>query len=354
MAQSTSTVVLEPAAREVATMTARPPFLFQLGPQGGRAKLDELQSGDTARPDVDITDIELPVGPSGQIRVRIVRPIGHRNGHHGHDRTDRFSERFRHAAEDIMGTSGDSGRGIAHPVILFVHGAGWVFGDATTHDRLIREIAVRSDAAVVFPEYTRAPEARFPIALEECYAVARWAAERGGEHGLDGSRMAIAGDSVGGNMATVLTMIAKDRSGPRFRHQVLLYPVTDADFDTDSYREFAEGYYLGREGMIWFWDQYLPDPAVRCDPMASPLRADPEQLAGLPPALVVTNEADVLRDEGEAYAARLREVDVPVTQVRFQGIIHDMMMLDAMAGTSAARAATALAAMTLRDALYGS
>jgi acetyl esterase len=358
MAQSTTTAVLDPAAREVATLTANPPFLFQLGPDRGRAKLDELQAGGIPRPDAEIEDVVVPGGPSGQIPVRIVRPPPQQNG----DRRDqnagredpfgRLSARVRQATENMLGNNGATGTTL--PAILFIHGAGWVFGDAATHDRLIRELAAQSGAAVVFPEYSRSPEARFPIALEESYAVARWVAEHGAAYGLDGSRMAIAGDSVGGNMATVLAMMSKERNGPRFRAQVLLYPVTDADFDTDSYREFAEGYYLGREGMIWFWDQYLPDSGRRSDPMASPLRASTEQLEGLPPALITTNEADVLRDEGEAYASRLREAGVPVTQVRFQGIIHDMAMLDALADTSAARSATSLAALTLRDALHGS
>jgi acetyl esterase len=237
-------------------------------------------------------------------------------------------------------------------VILYLHGAGWVFGNSHTHDRLIRELAVRSQAAVVFPEYSRSPEARFPTALEECYAVAQWITQNGTGHGLDPSRMSVAGDSVGGNMATVLAMMAKDRRGPRFVKQVLFYPVTDANFDTGSYREFAEGYHLGREGMMWFWDQYLPDPLKRTDPMAAPLRANLDQLRGLPPALIITGEADVLRDEGEAYANKLRQAGVPVTEVRYQGIIHDFVMLNALADTNAARAATAQAAMTLHNALH--
>ena len=173
----------------------------------------------------------------------------------------------------------------------------------------------------------------------------------GPERGLDPSRIAIAGDSVGGNMSAAVTLLAKQRGGPAFRHQVLFYPVTDASFDTDSYHQFATGYYLRRDAMQWSWDQYTTDPAQRAEPTASPLRASLEQLAGLPPALVITAEADVVRDEGEAYADKLRQAGVPVTADRFQAIIHDFVMLNALADTNAARGAITLATDTLRTAL---
>jgi acetyl esterase len=316
---TTMQVTLEPAARRFAEATANPPYLFDLGPQRGRETVDQVQSGEIAKPDADLEDLTLSGGPTGEIRVRVVRPKG--------------------------------ARGVL-PVVLYLHGAGWVFGNAHTHDRLIRELATRSGAAVVFPEYSRSPEARYPVALEECYSVARWAAEQGAERNLDGSRMAVAGDSVGGNMATALTLLAKERGGPKFAEQVLFYPVTDANFDTSSYHQFAEGYFLRRDAMQWFWDQYTTDPAQRDEITASPLRASTEQLTGLPPALVITGEADPLRDEGEAYAGKLRQAGVPVTAVRYEGIIHDFVMLNDLAETQAARAATAQAAAFLRDALY--
>ncbi|HEY2671045.1 MAG TPA: alpha/beta hydrolase [Rugosimonospora sp.] len=318
MSQSTTTVVLEPAAREVAEVAAKPPFLFQMPPAQGRETLNQLQSNPVPKPDVDMQEMMVPGGPSGQVPVRIVRP------------------------KNAKGTL---------PTVVYLHGAGWVFGDANTHDRLIRELSVLSGAAIVFPEYSRAPEARYPVALEECYAVACYVAEHGGENNLDGSRMAVAGDSVGGNLATVLTMLAKQRGGPRFLEQVLFYPVTDANFDTDSYHEFAEGFYLGREEMMWFWDQYLPDQGQRSDPTASPLRASLDDLRGLPPTLIITDEADILRDEGEAYAAKLRTAGVPVVEVRYQGMIHDFVMLNSLAGTGPARAAIAQAGAFLRGAL---
>ncbi|EWT02331.1 esterase [Intrasporangium oryzae NRRL B-24470] len=311
-------VNLEPAAQAFCDATANPPYLFDLGPEKGRQVVDDVQSGTVARQPVDIVDTRVPGGPTGEVSVRILRP--------------------QHSPASL-------------PVIVYVHGAGWVFGNSHTHDRLIRELAVRTQAAVVFPNYTLSPGARYPTAVEESFAVAQWVAAHGLEFGLDGERIAVAGDSVGGNMTIALTLLAKERGGVAFRHQVLFYPVTDANFDTPSYHEFAEGYFLRRDAMEWFWDQYTTDPAERAQITASPLRATTEQLAGLPPALVITGEADVLRDEGERYASKLRAAGVPVTAVRFGGIIHDFVMLNALADTQAARGAMSLAASTLRQAL---
>jgi acetyl esterase len=235
------------------------------------------------------------------------------------------------------------------PAIVYFHGGGWVFGNAHTHDRLLRELAVGTRSAVVFPSYSLAPEARHPTAVEECFAALSWVAAQGPAHGLDASRLSVAGDSAGGDLAAVMTLLAKQRGGPRIAKQVLFYPVTDASFDTGSYQEFATGYFLRRDAMQWFWDQYAPDPAARAQITASPLRASLDQLRGLPPALVITAEADVLRDEGEAYANKLRAAGVRVTAVRFQGAIHDFVMLNALAGTTAARGAIALANAFLSD-----
>jgi acetyl esterase/lipase len=226
-----------------------------------------------------------------------------------------------------------------------------VFGDAHTHDRLVRELAVGAGAAVVFPEYQRSPEARYPVAIEQNYAVAQWVASGGAGRGLDPSRIAVVGDSVGGNMTAALTLMAKARGGPQLAAQVLFYPVTDASFDTGSYEQFAEGFYLRRDGMRWFWDQYITDEDQRGEITASPLRATTEQLAGLPRALVITAEADVLRDEGEAYSRKLREAGVDVTATRYEGIVHDFVMLNGLRGTNAAGAAIAQAVQYLRDAL---
>ncbi|MEU5795719.1 alpha/beta hydrolase [Streptomyces sp. NPDC047813] len=317
-AETAARPVLEPAAAAFAEATANPPYLFDLGPVEGRKAVDEVQSGESAKPAVDEEWVNVQGGPTGSVRARVVRPAG------------------------ATGTL---------PVIVYIHGAGWVFGNAHTHDRLVRELAVGARAAVVFPEYDLSPEARYPVAIEQNYAVAQWVVGEGAERGLDATRIAVAGDSVGGNMSAALTLMAKERGDVPLLQQVLFYPVTDASFDTPSYHEFAEGYFLRRDAMRWFWDQYTTDEKQRAEITASPLRATLEQLTGLPPALVVTGEADVLRDEGEAYAARLRAAGVPVTAVRYQGIIHDFVMLDALRATHAAEAAIAQAVAVLRTAL---
>ncbi|MET8788122.1 MULTISPECIES: alpha/beta hydrolase [unclassified Streptomyces] len=317
--QNTPTApVLEPAAADFAAATANPPYLFDLGPVEGRKTVDEVQSGEIEKPVVDEEWITVSGGPTGTVRARIVKPAG---------------------------ATG------ALPVVIYIHGAGWVFGNAHTHDRLVRELAVGAKAAVVFPEYDLSPEARYPVAIEQNWTVAKWVVEQGATKDLDATRIAVAGDSVGGNMTAALTLMAKERGGLPLLQQVLFYPVTDASFDTGSYHRFAEGYFLRRDAMQWFWDQYTTDEAQRAEITASPLRATVEQLEGLPPALVITGEADVLRDEGEAYANKLREAGVPVTAVRYQGIIHDFVMLNALRGTHAAEAAVTQAVTVLRRAL---
>ena len=310
--------VLESAAAEFAAATANPPYLFDLGPVEGRKAVDDVQSGEIEKPAVDEEWVTVTGGPTGTVRARIVKPAG---------------------STGVL------------PVIVYIHGAGWVFGNAHTHDRLVRELAVGARAAVVFPEYDLSPEARYPVAIEQNFAVARWVVTDGAAKGLDATRIAVAGDSVGGNMAAALTLMAKERGGLPLVQQVLFYPVTDASFDTASYHQFAEGYFLRGDAMQWFWDQYTTDPAQRAEITASPLRASLEQLADLPPALVVTGEADVLRDEGEAYANKLRQAGVPVTAVRYQGVIHDFVMLNALRGTHAAEGAINQAVAVLRTAL---
>ncbi|WP_328605870.1 alpha/beta hydrolase [Amycolatopsis sp. NBC_00345] len=320
MTANPKNLILEPAAQAFAEATDQPPYLFQLPPAEGRNAVDGVQDGDVAMAPADIEVLTVPGGPNGDVEVRIVKPEG---------------------------VTGEL------PVLVYIHGAGWVFGDFHTHERLVRELAAGTGAAVVFPEYSRSPEARYPVAIEESYAAVKWVVRHGAEKGLDTTRIAIAGDSVGGNMTAALTLMAKERGDVSFLQQVLFYPVTDASFDTESYHEFAEGYFLAREGMKWFWDQYTTDEAQRAEITASPLRASLEQLAGLPPALVITGEADVLRDEGEAYAAKLRAAGVAVTAVRYQAIIHDFVMVNALRGTHAAEAAITQAITVLRRA-FGS
>ncbi|MEY9853132.1 acetyl esterase [Leifsonia sp. EB41] len=318
MAGNPKKIPLEPQAQAFVDATSEPPFLYELTPEDGRAAVDGVQDSSIWKPEIDEEWLEIPGGPTGSVKIRIVKPAG------------------------STGTL---------PVILYTHGAGWVFGDAHTHDRLVRDLAVGVNAAVVFPEYDRSPEVHYPVANEQSYAAAQWVTKHGAEKGLDASRLAVAGDSVGGNMAIALTLMAKERGDVRFAQQVLFYPVTDASFDDGSYEEFAEGYFLSRAGMKWFWDQYTTSEKDRAQITASPLRASVEQLAGLPPALVITGEADVLRDEGEAFARKLRRAGVPVTSVRFGGIIHDFVMVNSMHDTNAAKAAIRLAVAALSDAL---
>jgi len=201
-----------------------------------------------------------------------------------------------------------------------MHGGGWILGNAGTHDRLVRELAVGAQTAVAFVEYTPSPEAHYPVAIEQGYATAQWITRNGASKGLDATRMAVAGESVGGNMTAALALMAKDRGDVSFAQQSMYYPVTDAAMNTASYNQFASGYYLSREAMEWFWNAYAPDPAQRTQITASPGLATAEQLTGLPPALLIVDEADVLRDEGEDYAAKLRAAGVPVTTVRYDGV----------------------------------
>ena len=312
-------VVLERASQEFVDATATPPFIYELTPADARKVLDDVQAAPIDKLDVDDRWITVPA-EVGDVRVRIVRP------------------------PDAAGPL---------PVILYMHGGGWVLGNADTHDRLVRELAVGTGAAVVFVEYDRSPEARYPVAIEQGYATAQWVVREGAANQLDRDRMAVAGDSVGGNMAAALALMANERGDVRFVQQSMYYPVTDAAMDTGSYEQFAEGYFLTAKGMAWFWDAYLPDVDRRSEHFASPLRARDEQLAGLPPAFIIVDEADVLRDEGEAYAARLRAAGNAVTTVRYDGITHDFMMLNPLSSTHATRAAVAQAISILRDALDG-
>lgn len=312
----TERISLEKAAIEFSDANAPHPRIYKLPPEEGRALLEKVQESPVDKLPVDIEDLTVDTGQWGSINVRFVRPEGN---------TDKL------------------------PVIFYIHGAGWVFGSAQTHDKLIRELAVRTNSVVVFPEYSRSPEAKYPTAIEQSYAVLQKLSELAESKGLDLSELAVAGDSVGGNMATVMTILTKERQGLPIQKQLLFYPVTDANFTTDSYQEFAENYFLTKEGMKWFWDQYTTDESERSEITASPLRATSEELADSPPALILTGEADVLRDEGEAYARKLRDAGVAVTQVRFQGMIHDFVMVNSLDQTNATRAAMLLATQWLQQ-----
>src|SRR5262245_398197 len=234
------------------------------------------------------------------------------------------------------------------PVFMFFHGGGWVLGDFPTHERLVRDLVAGSGATGVFVEYDRSPEARYPVAINQAYAATSWVAAHGDEIGVDGGRLAVAGNSVGGNMAAVVALMAKDRGRPNIRCQMLLWPVTNAAFDTASYDEFAEGYFLTRNMMKWFWDSYTTDPRERQDVYASPLQAANERLRGVAPAIIQTAEMDVLRDEGEAYAQKLDRAGVDVACTRHPGLIHDYGLLNAMSQVPGVRSAILQASADLK------
>ena len=310
-------VVLEPAVQHLADATSQPPFVYELGYAEARRVLDDLQSAPIEKLPIDEEWITV-ASSFGDTRVRIVKPQG---------------------AEGPL------------PAVVYMHGGGWVLGNAGTHDRLVREIAVGANAAVAFVEYPNSPEARYPVAIEQGYATAQWVTRAGSSKGLDPSRIAVAGESVGGDMTAALTLMAKERGDVEFVCAGIFYPVTDAAMDTRSYDEFANGPWLTRKAMEWFWDAYIADPAQRSEITASPNRATVEQLRGLPPTLLLVDEADVLRDEGEAYAAKLRLAGVPVTTVRYDGTCHDFMLLNSLSQTRATRAAIGQATAFLREAL---
>lgn len=300
---------------ELAAADATP--VYKETPEHGRTTLLRAQSGPVNKADADIKDwaVESSVG---RLHLRTVRPVGV----------------VRRA-----------------PGILYFHGGGWVLGDADTHDRLVRELAVGTGATVVFVDYARAPEQQYPVAIEQAYAATIYVAEHGEEFGIDAQKLAIAGDSAGGNMATVATLFAKQRSGPHLRGQLLFYPVTDAGFHTRSYEQFADGPWLTRPAMQWFWDQYLPDHHKRQEPHASPLRASLEQLTGLPRALIITAENDVLRDEGEEYGRKLIQAGVKAVVTRYIGAIHDFVMLNSISDAATVRAAIGEAVAFLKEVL---
>lgn len=309
-------ISLEKAAIDFSDDNAEHPRIYELPPEKGRALLEKVQSSDVEKAEVEFADQLLNTGSWGEVNIRVMRP------------------------------KNSTGK---LPVIFYIHGAGWVFGSAKTHDKLIRELAVRTNSIIIFPEYSLSPEAKYPTAVEQNYAILQQLPELSEAQSFDLNRLTVAGDSVGGNMATIMTILTKQRGGLPIKQQLLYYPVTDANFDTESYRQFEEDYYLTKEGMEWFWNQYTTSKEQRAEITASPLRASLDQLKELPSALIINAEADVLRDEGEAYARKLRAAGVEVTQARFQGIIHDFVMVNALDQTNATRGAMTLSSEWLKQ-----
>jgi acetyl esterase len=308
-------MALEPTTQAFIDSLGGPP-LSQLSPAQAHKVLTDLQSQPIQLQDAQIEDVVWPIGPTGETRIRIVRPASAR-------------------ATEIL------------PVILYTHGGGWVLGDKITHDRLVRELANGVGATVIFVDYVNAPEAKYPTQQEQAYASLLYTVEHADKLRVDPSRLAIVGDSVGGHMAALVTLMAKQRRGPKIRFQVLFYPVTDSISDNDSYRKFANGPWLTSESAKFFFDQ---EGLTGKETDAWPLRASLEDLRGLPDALVIVDD-DILRDEGEAYADKLAQAGTRVTSVRYNETIHDFVMLNPLANTPATRAAIQQAIDALKTAL---
>lgn len=292
--------------------------LYKMSYPEARQVLENLQAAPVTKLPADIEGTILPVGPTGEVPVTIYRP------------------------KNSTGTL---------PVVMYFHGGGWVLGSKDTHDRLLRDLVNATNAAFVFVSYTPSPEAQFPVPIEQAYAATKYVSEHGNEFNFDSKRLAVIGDSVGGNMTVAVTLLAKERKGPEIAFQVMLYPVTDASMKTKSYEKFADGPWLTAKAMKWFWDAYAPRKSDRKEITASPLLATAEELAGLPPALLIVDENDVLRDEGEAYARNLAKAGVNITALRMLSTFHDFAMLNGLAETPAARGAIELAAEKLSTAL---
>jgi acetyl esterase/lipase len=287
--------------------------LETLEPAEARAVLVHVQAG-AKLPPADVRDRTIRVDGKS-IKLTLVRPAG---------------------AKGVL------------PAFMFFHGGGWILGDFPTHERFVRELVADSGAEAVFVNYSPSPESRYPTAIDEAYVATRWVAENGAQIDVDGRRLAVVGNSVGGNMAAVVALMSKQKGAPVLRAQVLFWPVTNANFENASYDEFATDHFLTRNMMKWFWDAYTTSPTQRQQIYASPLLASSEQLKGLPPALVQTAEKDVLRDEGEAYARKLDEAGVIVVATRYNGMIHDFGLLNALSGVPESRAALHQASEELR------
>jgi len=238
------------------------------------------------------------------------------------------------------------------PVFIFVHGGGWILGDFPTHQRLVRDLVVGSGAVAVFVNYTPSPEAKYPVAIKQIFAATKWVSENGSEINVDGARLAVVGNSVGGNMCAVTTLLAKAKNGPKISLQILMWPVTDAKFDDESFALYGDQRFLTTPLMMWMFDQYTTNAEERAQKLVSPLQATLAELKGLPPTLIQVAENDILRDQGEAYGRKLDEAGVSVTTVRYNGMIHDFGLLNALAHVPAVRSLIMQASAELKKYLF--
>ena len=302
------TIPLEHAAEEVCDLSSITPLIFQLPPAVGRQKLEDAQNSYVYKYPAQISSEQVNVGAWGNIELYYVSPQNSQS---------------------------------VNSIIFYIHGAGWVFGSFHTHEKLVRELSYRTNSLVIFPEYTLSPEAKYPVAIEQCYQILSMLTMLVKEKypSINMEALTVAGDSVGGNMAIAISLMSKYRLGPKINKVLLYYPVTNACFNTNSYMQFATDYYLYCEGMKWFWNQYTTSEYDRNQFTASPLRTPVEYLYGFPDTLIINGEADVLRDEGEAFGRKLRLAGVDVTSIRINGIIHDFVMLNSLDQTNACRLA---------------
>jgi acetyl esterase len=311
-------VVLQAQTQEFIDSLEGSTPINELSPEEARQVLIDTQTkADVEMPDASVEKMTLEIGPTGQTDVVVVKPAD----------------------------AGDE----ALPGVLYFHGGGWILGNFTTHERMIRELANQTGAAYVFVDYAPAPEQKHPVQLEQDFAVLKHVAENAADFGIDANQLALAGDSVGGQMVAVVAQMAKEQGGPDLDALAMIYPVTTADLTSGSYEEFADGPWLTKASMEWFWNAYLPEDADPMDPMISPLNYDTEALADLPPSLVITGANDVLRDEGEAFGAKLVKAGVETEGTRYDFSIHDFAMLNPIAGTPAPEAAIEQVSGFLKD-----
>lgn len=290
--------------------------LYELTPIEAREVLLKVQAASEILPKADVSEINIPLGGGRNMRVQIIKPLN---------------------TEDML------------PIVFYLHGGGWVMGDEKTHERLIKEIANQTNAAVVFPVYEPSPEAKYPQTTTDIFTVLQHIVEHATIYGLNSENLVIAGDSVGANMALVMSLKAKENKYPEIKFQILLYPVGGANFETDSYNTYKNGPWLTKKAMQWFWDKYAPEKNKRKEINASPINASLEQLKDLPPTLVITDENDVLRDEGEALAQKLNDAGIKTASIRFNGTIHDFLMLNALADSAPSKAALLLVCATIKS-----
>jgi acetyl esterase/lipase len=317
------TVTLDPINKEFANSLSGSQPIYNMSPKDARNVLHKLQCNDVDKIPADITDVDITnvYNHNKKISLRIVKPVNSKNK--------------------------------KLPIVMYFHGGGWILGDKFTHDHLIRDLANQANAAIVFVNYSPSPEEKFPVAIIEAYNATDYISKNGKKYNLDTNKIAIVGDSVGGNMAIAVTILANEKKDFDIKYLVLFYPVTSANINTSSYNKYADGPWLSKKAMQWFWDSYEPDENRRLlSPLISPLDANPKYFKNFPSTLIITDQNDVLRDEGEQFANKLMQIGINVSAVRFLATMHDFVMLKPLMNSPASKNAILLAAMNLKRIFY--